>query len=39
MESVFYISLLTILRLGIPGILLLVIGEAVKNRYEKFHNS
>jgi hypothetical protein len=35
MKSVLFISLLTILRLGIPSILLLLIGEAVKHRYEK----
>jgi hypothetical protein len=38
MKSVLFISLLTILRLGIPSIILLLIGEAVKHRYENVQN-
>jgi len=34
MKSILVISLLTILRLGIPTLALLLIGEAVKHRYE-----
>jgi len=38
-ESVLIISLLTILRLGIPSIILLLIGEAVKHRYDNIRHS
>lgn len=38
MKSVMFISLLTILRLGIPTTILLLIGEAVKHHYENVHN-
>ena len=38
MKSILIISLLTILRLGFPTILLLLIGEAVKHRYENIRN-
>ena len=34
MKSILVISLLTILRLGVPATLLLLIGEAVKHHYE-----
>jgi len=34
MKSILIISLLTILRLGIPTTVLLLIGEAVKHYYE-----
>jgi len=39
MKSVLVISLLTILRLGVPTILLILIGEAVKHRYENIRGS
>jgi len=39
MESILVISLLTILRLGVPAALLLLIGEAVKHRYENRSNA
>jgi hypothetical protein len=35
MTSILVISLLTILRLGIPATVLLLIGETVKHHYEK----
>jgi hypothetical protein len=35
MKSILVISLLTILRLGIPTTLLLLVGEAVKHRFEQ----
>jgi hypothetical protein len=35
MTSILVISLLTILRLGIPTTVLLLIGETVKHHYEK----
>ena len=38
MKSILVISLLTILRLGIPTLVLLLIGEAVKHRYESVRN-
>jgi len=38
MKSILVISLLTILRLGIPTLFLLLIGEAVKQRYENIRN-
>ncbi len=38
MKSILVISLLTILRLGIPTTLLLLIGEAVKHHYENVRN-
>jgi hypothetical protein len=34
MTSILVISLLTILRLGVPATVLLLIGEAVKHHYE-----
>ena len=39
MKSLLIIFLLTILRLGIPTIVLLLIGEAVKHRYENIRDS
>lgn len=39
MKSLLFVSLLTILRLGVPSVLLLVIGEAVKNHYNKVRYS
>jgi hypothetical protein len=39
MKSILVVSLLTVLRLGLPGMVLLLIGEAVKHRYESFRNS
>jgi hypothetical protein len=39
MKSVLFISLLTALRLGIPSIILLLIGEAVKHHYENVRDS
>jgi hypothetical protein len=39
MKSLLFISLLTILRLGIPTIFLLFIGEVIKNRYENIRSS
>ena len=39
MTSILVISLLTILRIVIPTILLLLIGEAVKHRYENIRGS
>ena len=39
MKSVMFISLLTILRLGIPSAILLLIGEAVKHHYKNIRNS
>ncbi len=39
MKSLLVISLLTILRLGIPTTILLLLGEAVKNRYENLRNT
>ena len=39
MTSILVISLLTILRIVIPTILLLFIGEAVKHRYENARSS
>jgi hypothetical protein len=39
MKSILVISLLTILRLGIPSAILLLIGEAVKHRYENIRNT
>jgi hypothetical protein len=39
MKSILVISLLTILRLGIPTTLLLLIGEAVKHHYENVRNT
>lgn len=38
MKSILVISLLTILRLGIPAVLLLLMGEVVKHRYENIRN-
>jgi hypothetical protein len=35
MKSVLVISLLTILRLGIPTTVLLLVGEALKRRFEQ----
>ncbi len=39
MKSILFISLLTILRLGIPTTLLLLIGEAVKHHYENVRST
>jgi len=39
MTSILVISLLTILRIVIPILLLLLIGEAVKHRYENIRPS
>lgn len=39
MKSILVISLLTILRLGVPTLILLLVGEAVKHRYEKTHTA
>jgi len=39
MQSILVLSLLTILRLGIPTVVLLLIGEAVKHHYENIRNS
>ncbi len=39
MKSILVISLLTILRLGIPATVLLLIGEAVKHLYENIRNT
>ena len=39
MKTALVISLLTILRLGIPALVLLLIGEAVKHRYENIRNT
>lgn len=39
MKSILVISLLTILRLGIPATVLLLIGETVKHQYEKIRNA
>jgi hypothetical protein len=39
MKSILVISLLTILRLGIPTTVLLLIGEAVKHHYENVRNT
>jgi hypothetical protein len=39
MKSILVVTLLTILRLGVPSILLLAIGEAVKNHYNKIRYS
>jgi hypothetical protein len=39
MKSLMFISLLTIMRLGIPSIILLLIGEAVKHGYENVRKS
>jgi hypothetical protein len=39
MKSILVVTLLTILRIGVPSILLLSIGEAVKNRYNKIRYS
>jgi hypothetical protein len=38
MTNILVISLLTILRLGIPAAVLLLIGETVKHHYEKSHS-
>ncbi len=39
MKSILVISLLTILRLGLPTLILLLIGEAVKHRYENIRTA
>jgi hypothetical protein len=39
MKSILVISLLTILRLGIPTTVLLLIGEAVKRHYENIRTT
>lgn len=39
MKSILVISLLTILRLGIPTTLLLLIGEVVKHHYENVRST
>jgi hypothetical protein len=39
MKSILVISVLTILRLGIPSIVLLLIGEAVKHRFDSIRTS
>jgi hypothetical protein len=39
MKSILFVTLLTLLRIGVPSILLLAIGEAVKNHYNKIHFS
>lgn len=39
MKSILVVTLLTILRLGIPTTLLLLIGEAVRRHYENIHTS
>lgn len=39
MKSILVISLLAILRLGIPAAVLLLIGETVKHHYENIRNS
>jgi hypothetical protein len=39
MTSILVISLLTILRLGIPAAVLLLTGEIVKHRYEHLRNT
>jgi hypothetical protein len=39
MKSILVISILTILRLGIPTTILLLIGEAVRRRYENASSS
>ncbi len=39
MKSILVISFLTILRLGIPASILLLIGETVKHHHKKIRNS
>ncbi len=39
MKSILFVTLLTLLRIGVPSILLLAIGEAVKNHYNKIRFS
>ncbi len=39
MKSLLIISFLTILRLGIPTTILLLLGEAIKHRYENIRNT
>jgi hypothetical protein len=39
MKSILVVTLLTILRLGIPTTVLLLIGEAVKRHYENIRSS
>jgi hypothetical protein len=39
MKSILVISLVTILRLGIPATVLLLIGEAAKRHYENVRNA
>jgi hypothetical protein len=39
MKSLLLVTLLTLLRLGIPTTLLLLIGEAVKHHYENIHST
>lgn len=39
MKSILFVTLLTLLRIGVPSILLLAIGEAVKNHHNKIRFS
>lgn len=39
MKSILVVTLLTILRIGVPSILILAIGEVVKNHYNKIRFS